>query len=168
MPALAFAKADASAAPSLRAIAAACAEDLTKRFGPGHGSGVRTIETIRRNCRHKDVWLARDGPDIVATFQLEPKKPGFVSRKKFTRPDEPYLWLVNFFVHATRQRRGIGRACIEEMRRIAAKRAARWVRWDAYSAPAGASAFYEKCGAKLIDATTVRGVGLAIFEVGAS
>ena len=50
---------------------------------------------------------------------------------------------------------------------LARDRGLRWIRWDAYTAPAGAAAFYEKCGARRIDETVLRGVGLAIFELGA-
>ncbi|MCE9581462.1 MAG: GNAT family N-acetyltransferase [Planctomycetes bacterium] len=167
LPHVSFARADVTMARELRGLAEACAGDLTRRFGNGHWSGVRTLETIRRGVKTREVWVAQENGKIVGTFTLEPKKPGFISRRNFTNPQETYLWLVSLFVHPARQGQGVGRACISEMRRVALAKGARWIRWDAYSAPAGAAAFCEKCGANRIDETSIRGVGLAIFEISA-
>jgi GNAT superfamily N-acetyltransferase len=62
------------------------------------------------------------------------------------------------------QRQGIGRSCLEEVRRICRRWPADAVRLDAYDAPAGAGKFYEKCGFRDIGRASYRGCPLAYFE----
>ena len=168
-PALAFRRPDRSMAREIRSLWQACADDLTRRFGNGHWSGVRTLPTIREHC-DDDALLMRVGLEagaVVATFTLRPKKPTFISKRRFADPATPFLWLTDFFVHPSRQRQGLGRRCLDEIRAVARQHGADWVRFDAYAAPAGASAFYEKCGCTRIDETVFRGVGLHVFETAA-
>lgn len=159
-----FACAVRADARDILAVSAACAEDLTRRFGRGHWSGVRTLATIRLHCDTKDIHVFRIGGVLAGTFTLVTNKPTFISKRGFAEPAAPFRWLINFFVHPAHQGCGFGRRCLDEMRTIARKDGAGWIRFDAYAAPAGASAFYEKCGCRRIDETTFRGVGLHVFE----
>jgi len=151
-------------AKEVRELARSCAEKLTKEFGEGHWSKVYTLGTWQRRCEEKDVYLCRDRGKIVATFTLSERKPTYVSKRKFTKPNEKFLWLSNLFVHASKQRRGYGRKCLKKCREIAARENAKWVWFDAYAAKAGASVFYEKCGCKRVDETS-EWIGLFIFEM---
>lgn len=147
------------------ALSAACAARLTREFGKGHWSGVCTLATWKRRAADKDVMVAEDSGSAVATFMLEERKPGFVSAKKFSEPRDSFLWLTNFFVDPARWREGIGRACMEEMKRLAKTKHRQWIRFDAYAAPAGAGGFYEKCGCVPIDTASPRGCPLLVFEL---
>ena len=63
------------------------------------------------------------------------------------------------------QRKGIGRLCIDETRRIAGEWPSDAIRLDAYDAAAGAGEFYRKCGFKEVGRATYRNVPLIYFEI---
>jgi GNAT superfamily N-acetyltransferase len=62
------------------------------------------------------------------------------------------------------QRRGVGRACLQDVRRIAHAWPADAIRLDAYDAPAGAGRFYERCGYREVGRVVYRKVPLIYFE----
>jgi ribosomal protein S18 acetylase RimI-like enzyme len=68
-------------------------------------------------------------------------------------------------VHPEEQRKGIGRRCIEEALRIAAKWPADAMRLDAYDTAAGAGEFYRKCGFREVGRATYRKAPLIYFEM---
>jgi GNAT superfamily N-acetyltransferase len=151
--------------PEAHALAVRGAERIARDFGPGHWSRASSLRAWKGHIGLKDVYLAEQGGRAVAVFKLRAKKPHWVPKKRFAEPDARCLWLTDFYVDPDHLRRGIGRACMEEVRRIAAKAGCRWVRFDAYDAAAGAGAFYEKCGCVMVDRTALRGVKLLIFEL---
>ena len=63
------------------------------------------------------------------------------------------------------QRQGVGRGLIEEAARVARAWPAEAIRLDAYDAPAGAGAFYRKCGFKDVGSVVYRSVPLLYFEL---
>ena len=64
-----------------------------------------------------------------------------------------------------RQRQGIGRLCIDEVRRIAAGWPSDAIRLDAFDAQAGAGEFYSQCGFREVGRASYRNVPLIYFEM---
>ena len=63
------------------------------------------------------------------------------------------------------QRKGIGRLCIEEVRRIAGQWPVDAIRLDAYDAAAGVGEFYRKCGFREVGRAVYKGTPLIYFEM---
>jgi GNAT superfamily N-acetyltransferase len=64
-----------------------------------------------------------------------------------------------------RQRRGLGRDLVREAISVARAWPSQAIRLDAYDAPAGAGAFYLKCGFREVGRVTYRKVPLIYFEL---
>ncbi len=158
-------KVSRDSAKHIRDIAQACAIDLTQAYGEGHWSKVRSLQTVRRNIEKKDVYLCRLNSTPVATFALSAKKPVFISAKLFSKPDEPYAWLTDLYVHPDYQRKGIGKKCMAAIRKLLRSQERKWLRFDAYDAKAGACEFYLKCDCTLIGKATASGTKLLVYEV---
>src|SRR6476469_3318363 len=65
---LAFTVADEASAPAIAALRIETAKDLTARFGRGHWSGEASERGVVAGMRESQVWIARKGKDVVATF----------------------------------------------------------------------------------------------------
>jgi ribosomal protein S18 acetylase RimI-like enzyme len=68
-------------------------------------------------------------------------------------------------VHPDRQRKGIGRSCLDEAVRIARDWPGDAIRLDAYDAETGAGEFYRKCGFREVGRTSYRNTPLIYFEL---
>ena len=160
---LTFSLAGPSDAPSLAALRAEAARDLTRRFGKGHWSTEPTDRGSLADLRYAQVWVARRGKRPVGTFRLATKKPWAIDTTYFTACRRP-IYLTNMAVHPELQHCGIGRRCIEH----AIERVRLWpgdaIRLDAYDADAGAGGFYEKCGFRLVGKVVYRLTPLAYYE----
>ena len=123
----------------------AAAEKLTREHGRGHWSHLVSVEKVAEAMDRSRVYVLRERQRIVGTLRLQMKKPSEYDRPWFTRVRRP-LFLYDMAVDPSRQRRGVGRACIEGAIRVARAWPADALRLDAYDHPAGAGRFYEKCG----------------------
>lgn len=141
----------------------AAAEDLTRRFGRGHWSGLVSERGVQYDLRTSTVWIVRSRGRMVATLRLATRKPWAIDRSYFTPCVRP-LYLTSMAVAPDRQRAGLGRRCLEQTLRIARDWPADAIRLDAYDAPAGAGEFYRKCGFLEVGRTSYRGNPLVYFE----
>ena len=123
----------------------AAGEKLTREFGHGHWSHPVPPEKIAANMEKSRVYVLRERGRIAGTLRLQLKKPSEYDRPYFTRVRRP-VFLYDMAVDPARQRRGLGRACIEGAIRAARAWPADALRLDAYDHAAGAGTFYEKCG----------------------
>lgn len=75
------------------------------------------------------------------------------------------LYLTGMAVSVAHQRRGLGRAALDDARGVAAAWPADAIRLDAYDAPAGAGEFYERCGYEARARVAYRDVPLIYYEL---
>ena len=150
--------------PAVAMLRAAVAADLTRRHGHGHWSATATEASVLRDVVSSRVLLARQGEQAIGTLRLAAKKPWAIDPAYFS-PCKRALYLTDMAVLPECQGRGIGRDCLEEARAIAAKWPADAIRLDAYDGPAGAGAFYAKCGFKEMGRVTYRKTPLVYYEL---
>lgn len=160
---LTFVLAGPSDAPALAALRGAAARDLASRFGDGPWSTEPSERGVLGDFRHADVWVARSGDEIVATFRLATRKPWAIDTAHFTAVRRP-LYLTNMAVHPDVQRRGVGRRCLAHAEAVARGRPADAIRLDAYDADAGAGAFYARCGFREVARVVYRTTPLVYYE----
>ena len=151
-------------APAIAALHAAVAERLTQEFGRGHWSNGASERAVLLAFRRSRVLVARQRSRVIATLILSTRKPWAIDRSCFGACVRP-LYLTNMAVAPDRQRRGLGRQCVEEARRVAREWPSDAIRLDAYDAAAGAGGFYAKCGFREVGRATYRGVPLIYFEL---
>ncbi len=151
-------------AKDVRALQAAAAEKLTDEFGPGFWSSVRTLQTLRKHIEKERIHLARENGQTCGSFTLNQTKIGFYRKAWFQKPDDPALYLTDMAIHPDHQRRGLGRAVMAEIERLARKAGCKAVRFDAYDGDVGAGPFYEKCGYSEVHRGPVGATKLVYFE----
>lgn len=157
--------ADETDAAELALLRTAVADDLTRRYGPGHWSAAVTERGERRSIETSRVLIARGSTgSIIATLRLATKKPWAIDKGYFATVRRP-LYLTDMAVAPVLQRRGTGRRILEEAKAVAAAWPAEAIRLDAYDAAAGAAPFYSKCGFREVGRVTYRGVPLVYFEL---
>jgi GNAT superfamily N-acetyltransferase len=161
---LTFEPATASDATALAALYTAVAEDLTRRYGCGPWSSKRTEKGVQFAMRTSRVFLVREDAEIVGTFRLATKKPWAIDTTCFTAGQKP-LYLQDMAVVPARQRKGIGRRCLERACDTAQAWPADAIRLDAFDAAAGAGAFYARCGFAEVGRVTYRKTPLIYYEV---
>ncbi len=161
---LSFRIATSDDVPAVAMLRAAVAADLTRRHGHGHWSATATEASVLRDVVSSRVLLARQGEQAIGTLRLATKKPWAIDPAYFS-PCKRALYLTDMAVLPEVQGRGIGRDCLEEARAIAAKWPADAIRLDAYDGPAGAGAFYAKCGFKEMGRVTYRKTPLVYYEL---
>jgi GNAT superfamily N-acetyltransferase len=144
-------------------LRAAAAEALTAAFGRGHWSSAGTENGVRLDLRKPGLFIARRGRRLIATLRLAPKKPWAIDPAYFTACRFP-LYLTNMAVHPDLQRTGIGRACLDDVVRIAREWPADAIRLDAYDANAGAGGFYARCDYREVGRVVYRSVPLIYYE----
>ena len=132
-------------AAELFELRAAVAQNLTERFGRGNWSSHGTVRSAALAIRKARVYVVRRGRRIVGSLQLQTKKPWAIDVAYFTPVKRP-LYLTGMAVAPDMQRTGIGRRMLAETAAIARAWPADAIRLDAYVAPAGAGAFYARCG----------------------
>ena len=156
--------ATASDAAPLAALHTAVANDLTETYGTGPWSSSTSEKGVLFAMRRATVYIARRRKRLIATLALSTRKPWAIDTKYFSPAKRP-LYLTAMEVHPEEQRKGIGRLCIEEARRIAANWPANAIRLDAYDTAAGAGEFYRKCGFREVGRATYRRAPLIYFEM---
>ena len=110
------------------------------------------------------VFVARQGNEIVGTLRLATKKPWAIDTTYFSKCRTP-LYLLAMAVPPAKQRHGIGRRCLAEIRQIAEAWPAGAIRLDAYDSPAGAGNFYARCGYTEVGRKTYRETPLIYYEL---
>jgi GNAT superfamily N-acetyltransferase len=148
---------------ALATLHTAVADHLTDAHGHGPWSSKTTEIGVQYALRNSHVFVVRIGGEIIATLRLVTKKPWAIDTSYFSPSRKP-LYLLAMAVTPAKQRQGIGRACLEEAKRIAKDWPADAIRLDAYDAKAGAGEFYAKCGWKETGRATYRGAPLIYFE----
>jgi len=150
-------------AAAIAAVRVRAAEDLTERFGAGHWSSLPSERSVILGMRTGRVLVARVGGNVVGTLNLQTKKPWAIDVNYFTVCRKPW-YLTNMAVDPSRQRRGIGRALMDAAEQFVGEWRGDTVRLDAYDDPAGAGAFYEKCGYTERGRVVYRVVPLVYYE----
>ena len=147
----------------IAALLNATAGALTARFGEGRWSSITSERSVELSLRRARMRVGVDGKRIVTTLRLATKKPWAIDVAYFTPVKRP-LYLTGMAVSVAHQRRGLGRAALEDARAVAVAWPADAIRLDAYDAVAGAAGFYARCGYREVARTSYRGVGLVYFE----
>ena len=132
-------------APEIAQLHNTVAEELTLKFGAGPWSSETTARGVEFSMKTGRVLVARERGRIVGTLRLATRKPWAIDKSYFT-PVKRALYLTDMAVMPGRQRRGIGRAILEDAVHVARAWPADAIRLDAWDAEAGAGAFYAKCG----------------------
>jgi GNAT superfamily N-acetyltransferase len=151
-------------AAALADLHSAVAEHLTRLHGKGHWSTKTSQQGVLYAMRTSQVLVARQGAEVVATLHLASKKPWAIDTRYFVKCRKP-LYLLAMAVTPGKQRRGIGKRCFEEAKKIARAASADAIRLDAYDADAGAGGFYESCGCTEVGRTTYRNTPLIYYEL---
>ena len=153
-----------SEAPAIARLHTVVADSLTREFGPGHWSSRVSERGVLYAMRISNVYIVRHDTDAIATFQLATKKPWAIDKSYFAESARP-LYLTAMAVAPALQRRGIGRAMLEQAKQIARAWPGDAIRLDAYDSAAGAGEFYAKCGFTEVGRVTYRGTPLIYFEL---
>lgn len=151
-------------AGAIAAVRSRAAEHLTERFGGGHWSSLASERGVRTSLRCCRVVVARNGAAVVGTLSLQTKKPWAIDRSCFSASRAPW-YLTNMAVDPAHQRRGLGRELMAAAVRLVRQWEGDAIRLDAYDSPAGAGAFYEKCGMREVGRATYRVVPLVYYEL---
>jgi len=160
---LKFGLAELGDAAALAKLRNRVAERLTTEFGGGHWSSMCTEQGVAQGIRSSRVLIARRGKVLVATLRLTARKPWAIDRKYFVASSRP-AYLVDMAVDPTCQREGIGQLLIEKAEALVRAWPGDAIRLDAYDAPAGAGAFYLKCGFREVGRAIYRATPLVYFE----
>jgi GNAT superfamily N-acetyltransferase len=150
-------------AAALAALHTTIAEHLTELHGHGPWSTETSEKGVLYAMRTSRVFVARTGAEIVATLRLTTKKPWAIDTSYFSACRTP-LYLVAMAVSPAKQRTGLGRRCLKEVKRVAKDWPADAIRLDAYDAAAGAGPFYVRCGYKEVGRTSYRNTPLIYYE----
>ena len=147
MPRLAFSfkPANTSHSASLAALHTAVANHLTEKFGTGPWSAATSEKGMLFAMHTSQVYVAQLGTELVGTLRLQTKKPWAIDTSYFPACKKP-LYLLAAAITPAKQRQGLGRQCLEEIKSIAKALSADALRLDAYDAQAGAGGFYTNCG----------------------
>ena len=149
---------------AVREIRLRAAEDLTARYGVGHWSGVSTLRTLKKRALEQPIFAIENDGAMVGTFTLSEKKIGFYRKSWFAQPEDPAIYLTDMAIDPAEQRKGSGRWCMKRIESIARSSGLRAVRFDAYDAPAGAGAFYRKCGYTRVHRGSIGATALEYYE----
>ncbi len=152
---------DVSGLVSLRT---AVNQRLTSQYGRGYWIVGLTEKGVLFAMRTSTVYVAKVRNRVIATLALSTRKPWAIDKKYFSSSKRP-LYLTSMVVAPDRQRQGIGRLCIDEVRRIAAGWPSDAIRLDAFDAEAGAREFYSMCGFREVGRASYRHVPLIYFEM---
>ncbi len=149
---------------SLVALRAAVNGHLVAQYGKGYWASGSTEKGVLFAMKRGTVYVAKEGQNAIATLTLSTRKPWAIDTKYFSASKRP-LYLTSMEVSPDRQRKGVGRLCLDEARRIASEWPADSIRLDAYDAAAGAGEFYRKCGFREVGRATYRNAPLIYFEM---
>jgi GNAT superfamily N-acetyltransferase len=157
-------QATAAQAVAIAKLRTATNEKLTHDFGRGPWTSTVTEKGVLYGMRMGRVYVARDGRAIIGTLQLTTTKPWSIHRKYFSKCERP-LYLLAMAVEPDRQREGIGRAMLEDVKRVVKAWPGDAIWLDAYDLPGGAGEFYAKCGYREMGRVTYRGAPLIYYEL---
>jgi GNAT superfamily N-acetyltransferase len=149
---------------SLVALRTAVNAHLIAQYGKGHWASGSTEKGVLFAMKRGTVYVAKEGQNAIATLTLSTRKPWAIDTKYFGASKRP-LYLTSMEVSPDRQRKGLGRQCLDEARRIAREWPADSIRLDAYDAAAGAGEFYRKCGFREVGRAIYRNAPLIYFEM---
>jgi GNAT superfamily N-acetyltransferase len=152
---------DVSGLVSLRT---AVNQHLIAQYGKGYWAAGLTEKGVLFAMRTSTVYVAKARNRVIATLALSTRKPWAIDKKYFSASERP-LYLTSMAVAPERQRTGLGRLCIDEVRRIARKWPSDAIRLDAFDTGAGAGEFYAKCGFREVGRVSYRNVPLIYFEM---
>jgi len=164
MPRVSIAVATPSDAPSLAALHALVADDLTARHGRGPWSFTTSERVVLQTIESARVLVARQRQRVVGTLTLATRKPWAIDPTYFTAVPRP-LYLTSMAVLPAYQRRGVGGRLLEAAREAAIAWPADAIRLDAYDAAAGAGPFYARCGYAERGRAVYRGTPHVYFEL---
>lgn len=148
----------------LLSLRTAVNEHLTVQFWKGYWSSESTEKGVVFTMKRSTVFIARDRGKLIATLALSTRKPWPIDKSYF-HPCESPLDLTARAVDPAHQRKGVGRRCIADARRIAKEFPGDAIRLDAYDADAGAGEFYRKCGFIEVGRAVYRAAPLIYFEL---
>lgn len=151
-------------AAAIAALRVAVAENLASRYGKGPWSSTGTEKGVLFEMRNSTVYVATHKNKLMATLRLCTKKPWAIDRNFFSKCKRP-LYLLSMAVQPELQRKGIGRRCVDEAKRLAKNWPGDAIFLDAYAAEAGAGEFYRKCGFREVGRVTYRNTPLIYFEM---
>jgi GNAT superfamily N-acetyltransferase len=137
---------------------------LFSRFGEGIWLVKLTEAGALLAMRRSNVYIARFRGKPIATLALSTRKPWAIDKGYFSKSEAP-LYLTSMGVDPEHQRRGVGRSCMDEVRRIARQWPSDAIRLDAYDVAAGAGEFYRRCGFRMVGRATFRGAPLVYYEM---
>jgi len=151
-------------AASLAKLHTAVADHLTGLYGRGPWSSKTFEKGVQYAMRTSQVFIARLDGEMVGSLRLATKKPWAIDTSYFS-PCRMPLYLLAMAIAPTRQRQGIGRRCLNEVKRIAKAWPADAIRLDSYDAKAGAGGFYARCGLVETGRAAYRGAPLVYYEL---
>jgi GNAT superfamily N-acetyltransferase len=151
-------------AAALTALHAAAAADLSSRFGEGPWSRPAVIRTVDGPTPFVRIRVGMQSGYPVSALRLQTKKPWAIDAAYFSPASRP-LYLTGMVVDVRSQRKGLGRAALEDALAMARVWPADALRLDAWDAPAGAGAFYAKCGFIERGRVRYKGTPLVYFEL---
>jgi GNAT superfamily N-acetyltransferase len=151
-------------ASDLVSLQTATSQHLTAQYGKGFWSSGITEKGVLFTMRTATVYLAWHRNRPIATLTLSTRKPWAIDKKYFSASQRP-LYLTAMAVLPEEQRKGVGKLCIQDARRIARDWPGDAIRLDAWDAEAGAGEFYRKCGFREVGRATYRKAPLIYFEM---
>jgi GNAT superfamily N-acetyltransferase len=151
-------------APVLAKLHTAASVHLTEKYGRGPWSSRTSEKGVLFGMRNSQVFVARLGTEIVGSLRLATKKPWAIDVSYFAPAKRP-LYLIGMAIAPARQHQGLGRKCLQEVKRIARAFPADAVRLDAFDAKAGAGDFYRRCGWSETGRVSYRGAALIYYEL---
>lgn len=151
-------------AASLAVLHTDVANHLTERYGQGPWSGETSEQGMLYAMRLSQVYIACQEGEIVGTLRLTTRKPWAIDKQYFSACKRP-LYLLAMAVTPAKQRQGVGKQCLEEVKRIARSWPADAIRLDAYDVKAGAGDFYARCGWTETGRVSYRGTPLIYYEI---
>lgn len=149
--------------PALVEIRTAVNRRLEEDFGPGFWCSRPTEKGAAFQFRRGGVYVVRR-KRLIATLILSRRKPWAIDRSYFS-PSKLPLYITGMAVDPRYQRKGIGRQCMDQVRRLATEQGADQICLDAYDCPAGAGPFYQKCGFQEVGRTVYRIAPLIYYEM---
>jgi len=118
---------------ALHAILVECGFDMRDRLGLAHWVPAYPRQLFEEQAKEGEVyWIGvRENDNPVATFTASQEAPAYLNPSLWDSGGEPSFYLTRLAVLPRFQRRGIGRACIGAVERLALERDCRSVRLDA-------------------------------------
>lgn len=139
-------------------------QNLASQYGPGYWVAGCTEKGVLFQMTRGNIYIARKRGKLIASLTLSTRKPWAIDKTYFHTGKKP-LYLTSMAVHPAHQRKGLGKHCISEARKITASWPADAIRLDAFDCDAGAGEFYRKCGFREVGRAVYRVAPLIYFEM---